>query len=261
MRKKKLRYFVDVPKTQKLKRIVIISLALMLVITLLANFSTFSRAVNKMNYDKYLASLYRLKEEQGISALSEINSDFAGWISCKDVDIELPFVKVHSVSEESYYLDHDFEKNQNELGAPYQKYGTVVGQTSNAVLVGHSAYTQSFFNVSKNQSIFGKFSQYLIENNSFDYSITIQTIDDVFDYKVIGVVLLKADDVSSEKYRIYRTTNINNQSEFDKFYGSVKNNSTVKNLDTATYGDKFLTLFTCWVNNLDYRVMVVAKQI
>lgn len=258
---KKLKHFVDLPKQQKLKKVIVFALAAMLVLTVVFNISTFSRAINKINYDRYLAGLYKIKNEKGISALKEINDDFCGWISCKDVEIELPFVAVKSESEEEFYLDHDFEKKSNELGTPYQKFSTQIGKTGNTVLVAHSAFNQNFFNISKNQSIFGKLENYMYSNSLFDYKISVETLSASFEYKVIGVIRFKADDVYGEEFAIYRTSRIETEEQFNKFYSAVKQNSVIKNLDTARYGDKFLTLFTCWTQNLDYRVMVIAKQV
>ena len=60
---------------------------------------------------------------------------------------------------------------------------------------------------------------------------------------------------------VYNTVNLNTQSQFDNFYNIIKSKSLISNLDDASFGDKFITIFTCATDNLDYRVMVIAKQI
>ena len=60
---------------------------------------------------------------------------------------------------------------------------------------------------------------------------------------------------------VYSTKEINNETQFNNFYNTLLEVSTIDTGVTASYGDKFLTLFTCSEENLDYRVAVVEKQI
>ena len=213
-------------------------------------------------YDRYLTSLYKLKQEKGLTALKEINNDCIAYVDVQDLDIHLPIVEVKDAEHEDYYLNHDFRKRDNELGSPYQKYGTQLNATTNTVLIGHSAFNETIFNSSKSQSIFGKFNNYLVYNSAYNYTIKIETFDQTYTYQVISVMRFNAKtDTSASELEIYNTKNINSQAKFNNFYNIIKEKSVINLTETAEYGDKFVTFFTCSTANLDYRVMVVAKQI
>ena len=137
--KKELIYDLPNPKREIFKRLVIFALIFMIVGVFALNLKSFMRIINMHNYDKYFTYLYNLKKEKGISALQEINGSCVAYIEIEDLDIHLPIVETTSVQEEDYYLTHDFRKRENELGCPYQRYGTSVNQTTNTVFVGHIA--------------------------------------------------------------------------------------------------------------------------
>ena len=257
---KKLTHTLKSAKQERLRHVVIFALAFMLVLVLVFNINTFSRLINMYNYDKYLNSLYELKQEKGLSALAEINSSLVAYIDCEDLDMHLPVVETADKSEEDFYLDHDFRKRSNELGTPYQKSATQIGTTTVSTFVGHSAFTETFFNSQKNQSIFGKLNQYLYKSTAFNYVITVETFSALYTYKVIGVLRFNAKTGNnSDEMSIYNTVNITSQTQFNNYYQKIQNHSVINGLETAEYGDSFLTLFTCSTLDLDYRVMVIAK--
>ncbi len=253
----------DLPNQKQviIRRLVIFALVFTIVGVFAFNFSSFMRVINMYNYDKYLTSLYNLKKEKGLSALQEINGSCVAFVEIEDLDIHLPIVEATSLQEEDYYLTHDFRKMQNELGSPYQRYGTSVNQTTNTVFVGHSAFNQTLFNDQKNQYIFGKLNKYIYADDSFNYHITVETIDNVFNYQVISGLLVNVENNTDPQLFAYNTKNIANQTQFDNFYNTIKTNSLILGLPTAEYGDKFLTLYTCSTETLGYRVIGVAKQV
>ncbi|MBO7508096.1 MAG: class B sortase [Clostridia bacterium] len=257
---KKLTYRIKRSNREQFRHIVIIVLSFLLVIVIACNVSTFARILNMYNYDRYLDNLYALKQEKGLSALAEINSDLLGYIECEDLNMHLPVVETEDKNKEDFYLDHDFRKMSNELGTPYQKSTTSVGETTVSTFVGHSAFTETLFNEKKNQTIFGKLNQYLYKSTAFNYVITFETFTELFTFKVIGVLKFNAKSGNNaDEMSVYNTINITSRSQFNSFYQKIQDHTVVSGLDTAEYGDKFLTLFTCSTNDLNYRVMVIAK--
>ena len=250
------------PKQEFFKRLVIFAFSFLLVFTAFYSLKGFVRVWNINSYENYLNSLYEIKKEKGLSALVEINADCVAYIECDDLDVHLPIVELKNEEDENFYLTHDFKKNKNELGTPYQKYGTYIGVTSNTALVGHSAFTRTINNKTVNQSIFGKFNNYLYKNSSYNYEIKVDTLNNSYTYKVISVIMFYANNLEAiNEFKLYNTVNITTQSEFDQFYNTAKDRSMISGLDTANFGDKFLTIMTCSTEDLDYRVMVIAKQI
>ena len=259
---KKIKNRIRISKAEKLKRVVIFILSSLLVLVVVFNVNTFSRLFNMYNYDRYLNSLYKLKQSKGLSALAEINSSTFAYIECEDLNMHLPVVETKNTTEEDFYINHDFRKQANELGCPYQKSSTKLGETTVSTLVGHSAFTNTIFNIKKDQSIFGKLNQYLYRSTAYNYKITVETFTDLYTFKVVGVMRFNVKNGSgADEMSVYSTVNISSQSQFDSFYQKIQNKSVIGIVETPHYGDTFLTLFTCSTSDLDYRVMVVAKQV
>ncbi len=260
MKKQKLRHVLWSRKQEFFSRLLICILTAALIFVLNYNVKSIMRVKNMYDYDIYLNGLYDLKEEKGLAALKEINNDLFAYIEIEDLDIHLPIVKTESNAGEDYYLSHDFKNDANELGTPYQKHTTMLGETTNTVFIGHSSFTENLFNLKKNTSIFGALNKYLIYNPNYNYTISVETLNNKYIFKVMGVILFNVNRENTEQLKIYNTININSQASFDNFYGLVQKHSIVGCLETATYGDRFLTLFTC-NSNLENRVMVIAKQV
>ena len=262
MRAKRLKYTLPDPRQDAGKRFVLFAMIFVLLFVVSANLSSFLRVYNMYNYDSYLNELYEIKKRDGVAGLKNINNDCFAYLECEDIDMHLPIVSTSSKDDENHYLDHDFRHMENELGTPYQKFGTSLNQTTNTVFVGHSAFTETIFNKNKKQSIFGKLNNYLVKKDMYNYTITIDTIDNHFTYKIISVIMFYSNSIgSTSELSIYDTVNLETEDKFDNFYRICKNRSVVGDLDSAVFGDKFLTLFTCSTSNLDYRVMVVAKLV
>ena len=213
-------------------------------------------------YDSYLQSLYQIKQEQGVKGLQNINDDCIAYLECDDLDVHLPIVQTKNKQDEQFYLTHDFKKRSNEFGSPYQRSDSQFGTTDNAVFEGHSTFVESLFNHKKSQTIFGAFNNYLQKNSNYNYLIKIETPTQIFTYKVVSAISFntKSTDISRQ-LSIYQTTIFSSRADFDVFYDNIKQCSVLGELDDAEYGDKFLTIFTCSNIDLDYRVMIVLKQL
>lgn len=236
-----------------------------LICAIVVCFNTFCTSlietIKVVNYDKVTAELKAIKDSSGLSALSDINSDFTAWISISDLNIELPVVSTKSTADEDYYLNHDFKKRTNKLGSPYQKHDTLLSSTTNTVFVGHSAYQGNFWGKEYVSNLFGKLNSYVSADQNFDYTIKVQTSQQTYSFKVISLLKFYNTDYSSDEFAVYRTTNLNTQKQFDNFYNTLKTQSLIDFDLTAEFGDKFLSMLTCCTDDRDFRLLVVAKQV
>ena len=244
-------------KKEKIRRITILGLIVALVVTLAVNAKNFYNAYIIYDYDNYLTKLYEKKQENGVQALKEINSNFYCYIDIEDIDLHLPIVKTTSTEDEEYYLEHDFKDRNNPVGVPYNLFGGEIESTHNTTIIGHSAFVHTLFSSTKNQSLFSKLNNYMNYNSLYTYKITLETLDKIYEYKVASVLLTHKDKLDMD---IYSATNFASQTAFNNYYNKIKSNSKISGLEEATFGDKFITLYTCY-SNLDYRVMVIAKQV
>ena len=260
MKAKKLVFELPDHKQDLIRRIVITVLVFVVLFIFAFNIKNFYRVWNMYTYDRYLSSLYDLKQQQGLSALKEINSACVAYVEIEDLDMHLPIVEVKSTTEENFYLNHDFRKWSNELGSPYQKFGTKIGQTTNTVLVGHSAFNETVFQSTKNQTIFGKLNDYVYDNPTFNYIVTLETFEQIHTYHIISIMRFNVKNGNAaQELEVFNTKDITSEAKFNTFYNTIKSKTLIGGLPTAEYGDKFLSFFTCSTTNLDYRIIVCVR--
>ena len=179
-----------------------------------------------------------------ITELKEKNSDTVGWINVNNTNINYPFVQT---KDNSYYLNHSFDKKYNEAGWVFLDYRNNNDLNNrNTILYAHSRL---------DKTMFGSLSKVLKSswyNNKDNHIIRLSTDTENTLWQIFSVY-----KIPEESY--YITTNFNNNEEYTKFLNTIKQRSIHNfntNLDT---NDKILTLSTCYSDT--ERTVVHAKLI
>lgn len=179
-----------------------------------------------------------------ITKLKEKNSDTVGWINVNNTNINYPFVQT---KDNSYYLNHSFDKKYNEAGWVFLDYRNSKNlNNKNTILYAHSRL---------DKTMFGSLSKVLKSswyNNKDNHIIRLSTDTENTLWQIFSVY-----KIPEESY--YITTNFNNNEEYNKFLNTIKQRSIHNfntNLDT---NDKILTLSTCYSDT--ERTVVHAKLI
>lgn len=179
-----------------------------------------------------------------ITELKDKNSDTVGWINVNNTNINYPFVQT---KDNSYYLNHSFDKKYNEAGWVFLDYRNNNDLNNrNTILYAHSRL---------DKTMFGSLSKVLKSswyNNKDNHIIRLSTDTENTLWQIFSVY-----KIPEESY--YITTNFNNNEEYSKFLNTIKQRSIHNfntNLDT---NDKILTLSTCYSDT--ERTVVHAKLI
>lgn len=179
-----------------------------------------------------------------ITELKEKNSDTVGWINVNNTNINYPFVQT---KDNSYYLNHSFDKKYNEAGWVFLDYRNNNDlNNKNTILYAHSRL---------DKTMFGSLSKVLKSswyNNKDNHIIRLSTDTENTLWQIFSVY-----KIPEESY--YITTNFNTNEEYSKFLNTIKQRSIHNfntNLDT---NDKILTLSTCYSDT--ERTVVHAKLI
>lgn len=188
------------------------------------------------------------KEETQITVnfkdLKEKNSDTVAWIKINNTNIEYPIVKA---SNNSYYLNHSFDKSYNIAGWIFADYRNKFDDTDkNIVIYGHNI---------KDGSMFGSLSEILKEewyNNEDNRKIIFITQEGNYEYKIFSIY-----QIENEEYYIKTQFNDN---EFKEFINIIKGRSNKNFTEEVDENDQILTLSTC-ANNNKFRIVVHAKKI
>lgn len=161
--------------------------------------------------------------------LKKINNDIVAWIEIEGTNVNYPIVQG---KDNSFYLNHNFERKYNSLGSIFMDYSAVYDfSDKNTFIYGHNT---------KNGSMFGDLKKYkdevFFKEHPFFFIYTDKTI-----YKVL-IFSVYVDDANSDSY-IYKFANVD---DYNSYLNKVKEKSIYKiNLGDEITLDKIITLYTC----------------
>lgn len=178
------------------------------------------------------------------NALKKINSDTIAYLKINNTDIDYPVVKSN---DNSFYLNHNFEKKVNSGGWLFSDYkNNFDDNNKNIVIYGHNM---------KNKSMFGTLSRALTnewQNDENNLLISLITEKGQYTYKIFSTYR-----IDNEEY--YIKTDFNSNDEYITFLSTIKKRSN-KYFDVSLdENDQILTLSTCSGNNK--RIVVHAKKV
>ncbi len=172
------------------------------------------------------------------------NSEVVGWINVPGTSINYPFVQ-HS--NNSYYLNHSFDKRWNDAGWIFLDYRNDVNELdTNTILYGHGRM---------DGTMFGSLRETLTEDwfaNKDNYVIKISTISNNYLFEIFSIYKIKTTND-------YLYNNFKTEEEYSRFLTKIKNRSYEDFGVDVTVKDKIITLSTCHNNSL--KLVVHAKLI
>ena len=181
--------------------------------------------------------------EYDFDKLKKLNSDIVGYIEVDNTNISYPVVKS---SDNSYYLNHSYKKEKNNIGSIFLDYRNDLDNLSkNNIIYGHGRLDNTMFGSLNN----------LLDSSNLDskesYYITLSTPNSIMTFKIFSVYT-----IPKEGY--YIKTYFSSNKYFKEFLETIMKRSIYNfNTDVNT-NDKILTLSTC-KDNFGKRVVVHAK--
>lgn len=258
--------YADKQKVEKKQRYWKILGAVLMILGILLLFILMYGEYNDYKSARNIKKLQEQKEAgysgQDEAALSEIlpeyrkiyetNSDLVGWIVIDGTDINYPVVQSKVYQE--YYLDHDFDGEEDDAGSVFvDARNDVFLPDDNVIIYGHNM---------KNGSIFGTLQYYLDKDYYNKHKlISFDTLYERHVYKIAVVGLSKISEESSDTFRYYDFLNAEDKKSFNEY---IKNIKKLEAYDTEVgleYGDKLITLSTCNSVEEDGRLFIVAKEV
>ena len=183
--------------------------------------------------------------EVSFSILKSQNSDVVGFIKVKNTNINYPIVQA---SDNSYYLDHAFDKKKNDAGWIFMDYRSDINDLNdNTVIYGHARLDGSMFGSLKNTL------SSAWQNDRDNYVIFISTPKENMVFQIFSIYTTK-----SESY--YITPNFSSSKKKQIWLDTIKKRNVSPINTEVDTNDKILTLSTCQ-NNQGGRIVVHAKLI
>ncbi len=183
--------------------------------------------------------------------LKNNNGDFKGWLYINNSQINNP---VYQSLDNSYYVNHNMNKQKSRYGALYFDYRSNLTKSKNLVIYGQNL---------DDGSMFGSLSDYLsISNITKNQNITLTLSDGTAKYKVFAVLIMnsKAQDDNGYLFE-FTKSEFKDSTSFNSWLNELnERNLYICNAD-ITYEDSLLTLVT--TNNAfeNARLVVMAKKV
>ena len=177
--------------------------------------------------------------------LEKQNSDTIAYLKVNNTDINYVVVKGE---DNSYYLNHNYNKEYNVAGWVFADYRNKFNKNDkNIIIYGHNM---------KDNSMFGSLKNILDESwytNEENLIIDLVTEDGLRKYQVFSIY-----EIVKEDY--YISTDFNNNDEYLNFLKIIKSRS-IKDFNVELNSDsQILTLSTCKTGGIE-RVVLHAKLI
>lgn len=169
-----------------------------------------------------------------ISVLKQNNPDTVGWLTVNNTTVNYPVVQSNN---NSYYLNHDFNRASNSLGWIFMDYrNNARDLDQNTVIYGH--------NIAKAKIMFGnlsatlKSSWYTKADNQY---ITFNTEQGDMKWRIFSIYTIAA--TNDYLYNTFET-----QTQFLEFINKMKSRSIYDFGCEVKENDKIVTLSTCQSN-------------
>lgn len=207
--------------------------------------SIYNIFILKTKYSDSRKVYEEIREEKESLNLSNINSDYMGWINISDTPIDYPIVKSN---DNEFYLTRDFYKQYLFSGSIFMDYRNEGFEDKNVVIYGHSMKDLSMFGSLKKL----KNLDYLQQNKTI--SITTKENKKLI-YQIFGVYVMEPNDTEAI------SINFNTDDEFISYIDKIMNKSIYTSDLEVNNIDKILTLYTCSYGFDDARLIIHAKLI
>lgn len=188
--------------------------------------------------------------------LYAVNRDFVGYLTIKELGIELPVVQSQKdTATENYYLRRNFYKQYSVYGCPFvPKTNDMVNLDRNTVIYGHNNSSNiAFAPLNKYKTLDGFKSAPVIQ---FD------TIYSAHKWKVFAAFIINTEAKDDDGYIFdYTFMKMSSNEEFMTYIQFLKERSLYDTGIDIMPTDKILTLSTCTHDFDNARFVVVARLV
>lgn len=175
--------------------------------------------------------------------LLSTNNDTVGWIQVPGTNVNYPFVKT---TDNSYYLNHSFDKSYNTSGWVFLDYRNNFTSDKNLIIYAHGRYDNTMFGSLRNITTNGWL------NNPDNFIIKISTPEENTLWQIFSIY--KIPNTSD-----YLDVSFNTPEDFLTFTTKLINRSIYNFNTKVSSTDRIITLSTCY--NDDIKSVIHAKLI
>lgn len=204
-------------------------------------------------------------------SLLRISKDIVGWIQLDNTQMDYPVVLDPGEVQEndiyygpeyyipdSYYLDHDIDRSSRMEGAIFADFCNVLGSdetelSDNMVVYGHAMW---------DGSMMGDLRKYRI-NPEFYYSspfIKLSSNYGDYDYVIFSYLITPGSYYATD-FHYWQMEDLEKEEDFNFYIDNCKRSQLIDTGVDVKFGDKLMTLSTCYADEDNSRFIVVARKL
>ncbi|MDE6730745.1 MAG: class B sortase [Oscillospiraceae bacterium] len=188
-------------------------------------------------------------------SMKDYNADSVGWIRIAGTKVNNPIVKS---DDDAYYLDMGYNHEKYRAGTVFLDFRNVLDfdqntWSANLILYGHNM---------ANNEMFGSLRRYRQDLAYYKDNQFIE-IDSNYEHATYVIFALPITYGGADaEWRYWDQLEFPEQSDFDSYIQNAKEKSLVSidNVDVQ-YGDKLITLSTCYSDEDDSRFLVIGRKL
>lgn len=207
--------------------------------------------------------------EQAKMLLRE-NKDIAGWLKIEGTNVDYPFLKDPGEIPEGvayyggtafdandYYLHRDLDGSYKFEGSLFMDYrnnfaGIEEEQSENIIIYGHNM---------ANNTMFGSIRRYRQDPNYYEKYPFIEISSNYKDYDyVICACMITGGNWYSD-FLYWNMGELDTEEDFNYYMDSVREKQLFDTGIDVKYGDKLLTLSTCYADEDNSRFCIIARRL
>ena len=184
-----------------------------------------------------------LTPRHDIPLLISQNSDCIGWITIDNTAVDYPVM--HTPEWPQKYLRMNFYQQYSDSGVPFLDYRCTL-ESDNLIIFGHNM---------RNGTMFSSLREYLNDGRlSSNPTILLETEDGAHEFTIFAVACV--DKLDSW----YSFINAESEEDFNEAVQRIVRNAYYTNGDAPEYGDRLLTLSTCYGSTKSSRLIIISKE-
>ena len=212
---------------------------------------------------------------QGITAkakaMNRVNPDYIAWMKIDGTPVDYPVLldpgeigkndEYHGIENEGelyYYLYRNLKKDYELAGSIFMDYRDVLNsnadeQSENLVIHGHDMM---------NETMFGSFRRYRNEPGFYEKSsfVELESKYGSTQYVIFAYLPVKGE-YEENGFNYWDMEELDTKEQFDAYVKTCRDGAYIDTGIDVQYGDKLITMSTCFNNQPDMRFIVVARSL
>lgn len=207
---------------------------------------------------------------QKAKMLLKQNKDVVGWVKIPNTDVDYPFVRDpgyippgntyyggNEYAENEYYLTHALDGSFNRDGTLFMDWrddfgGAEEKQSENIIIYGH--------NMADN-TMFGSLRRYRQDPSFFEQAPFVELSSNYRDYDYVICAFLITGGNWYSDFLYWNMEELDNEKEFNSYMDQARSKWMLDTGVDVKYGDKLLTLSTCYSDADNSRFIVIARRL